>query len=85
MEAQLNVLVDDFAKTACTTSSIQHKQTIPHLPRQQISLMTPFERITRNIDDEVIRLKVGHEAERYLQKRWKLSPLMMKKVLWQDI
>lgn len=83
--AKLNVLVDDFAKTASTDSSIRHKQIIPHLPRQQISLVTPFERITRNVDREIVRLKIGHEAERYLQRRWKLNDKLMSKVLWNDL
>ena len=63
VEAKLNVLVDEFAKTSCSKSTIPHKQLIPHLPKQQISLKTPFERITLDVDNEIVRLKTGHEAE----------------------
>ena len=84
-EAKLNVLVDDFAKAASTNSSIRHKKIIPHLPRQQISLETPFECITRNVDQEIVRLKISHEAESYLQRRCKLNDDLMSKVLWDDL
>lgn len=84
-EAKLNVLMDDFAKTASSRSSIQHRMIIPHLPRQKVSLCTPFERITRDVDDKIIRMKYGHEAEKYLKKKWNLGDNAMKKVLWSDI
>ena len=77
--------MDDFAKSAVLKSKIRHRQKIPHLPLQQISLMTPFERITRNVDSEIIRLKVGMEAGKYLQKRWEISDEAMTKVLWSDM
>jgi len=85
VEAKLNVLVDEFAKTSCSKSTIPHKQHIPHLPKQQISLKTPFERITRDVVNQIVRLKTGHEAEKYLQRRWKLDNFTMRKIQWSDI
>ena len=85
VEAKLNVLVDEFAKRSCSNSTIPRKQLIPHLPKQQILLRTPFERITRDVDNEILRLKTGHEAEKYLQRRWKLDDSKLRKIQWSDI
>ena len=85
VEAKLNVLADEFAKRSCSNSTIPRQQLIPHLPKQQISLKTPFERITRDVDNEIVRLKTGHEAEKYLQRRWKLDNFTMRKIQWSDI
>ena len=70
---------------AAECSAIKHKAKIPHLPLQQVSLSTPYERITRNVDEEILKLKVGNSAEEYLQRRWKIDDKQMKKVLWSDI
>ena len=84
-ESKLNVLTDKYATKAAECSAIKHKAKIPHLPLQQVSLSTPYKRITRNVDEEILKLKVGNNAEEYLQRRWKIDDAQMKKVLWNDI
>ena len=84
--AKLNSKMDLFAKDALiNTPKIKARRMVPHLPKQRISLKTKFDRITTDVASNINRYKVGHECERWLGARWKLTPNQMSDIEWIDI
>ena len=86
LASKLNVAMDIHAKAALLQSTkIKHRRFIPHLPLQKVSLKTKFDRITNDIGSNVNRYKIGHESEKWIQKRWNITEDTMKLITWSDL
>ena len=86
LASKLNVAMDTHAKAALLqTTKIKHRRFIPHLPLQKVSLKTKFDRITNDIGSNVNRYKIGHESEKWIQKRWNITEDTMKLITWSDL
>ena len=78
--------MDRHAKLALTTKTkIKYRRLIPHLPHQKISLKSCYDRITNNTTNNINRYKNGHDAEKWLSSRWKLSAEQMQQIAWSDL
>jgi len=86
LASKLNVAMDKHAKKALKQpTKIKHRRFIPHLPLQKVSVKTKYDRITTDMHSNINRYKIGHEAEDWLKKRWKISNEDMKLVQWKDL
>ena len=84
--AKLNTLIDRHAKDALLKpTKIKHRRLIPHLPRQKISIKSKYDRITNDLASNINKYKIGHECEKWLGSRWKLSEQQMTDIEWLDI
>ena len=72
LASKLNVLMDKYAKSSLDPNAkpcIRNKSMIPHLPSQKVSFRNDFFRLTRNTLHNLNIYRVGHNAERHIQRK----------------
>ena len=85
VEAKLNIAMDELA--ACQYDHNNHEFTrpVPHFPAQQISLSTPYFRITGNFVENLVKYHRDTIVEKHITRKWNIHPSLMPSINWNAI